>query len=59
MVIKIKVYGIMEKKNGNYHDGLYRGFVRFLIWGSRGGCQNYGPFLDPYYNTARKANEGL
>ena len=18
----------------------------------RGGCQNYGPFLDPYYNTA-------
>ena len=17
-----------------------------------GGCQNYGPFLDPYYNTA-------
>ena len=22
------------------------------IWGHMGGCQNYGPFLDPYYNTA-------
>ena len=20
--------------------------------GDMGGCQNYGPFLDPYYNTA-------
>ena len=25
-----------------------------LIWSRdyMGGCQNYGPFLDPYYNTA-------
>ena len=22
------------------------------IMGSMGGCQMYGPFLDPYYNTA-------
>ena len=22
------------------------------IMGYMGGCQNYGPFLDPYYNTA-------
>ena len=23
-----------------------------IIMGDMGGCQNYGPFLDPYYNTA-------
>ena len=23
-----------------------------VISGYMGGCQNYGPFLDPYYNTA-------
>ena len=21
------------------------------VWYHMGGCQNYGPFLDPYYNT--------
>ena len=25
--------------------------VSFLVF-YMGGCQNYGPFLDPYYNTA-------
>ena len=23
------------------------------IMGYMGGCQNYGPFVDPYYNKAR------
>ena len=23
------------------------------IIGNMGGCQNYGPFLDPYYTMAR------
>ena len=23
-----------------------------VYWGHIGGCQNYGPVLDPYYNTA-------
>ena len=36
--------GIMERKNGNY---LY-----LYIYIYMGGCQNCGPFLDPYYNTA-------
>ena len=36
--------------------GVYRGlegysFRRFQEYDT-GGCQNYGPFLDPYYNTA-------
>ena len=26
------------------------GYIRFL--GYMGGCQNHGPFLDPYYKTA-------
>ena len=25
---------------------------RYVIEMHMGGCQNYGPFLDPYYNTA-------
>ena len=25
---------------------------RQLLRSYMGGCQNYGPFLDPYYNTA-------
>ena len=28
-----------------------------MAWGVRlhmGGCQDYGPFLDPYYNKAQK-----
>ena len=27
---------------------IVRGYIGLYI----GGCQNYGPFLDPYYNTA-------
>ena len=34
------------KENGNYYNGLYRDY-RYM-----GGCQNYGPFLGPYYSTA-------
>ena len=33
--------------------GLYGGCcydLKFRVY--MGGCQNYGPFLDPYYNTA-------
>ena len=37
------ILGNNGKENGNYCSmlGLYMG-----------GCQNYGPFLGPYYNTA-------
>ena len=34
----------MEKKMETTITGSYRGYM--------GGCQNYGPFLGPYYNTA-------
>ena len=53
MVVKIMIFGyigvmweylgnigIMEKKMGT----TIRDYMR--------GCQNYGPFLDPYNNTA-------
>ena len=26
--------------------------MEIIIMGSMGGCQNYGPFVDPCYNTA-------
>ena len=31
------------KENGNYYS---------ILGSYLGGCQNYGPLLDPYYNTA-------
>ena len=34
------MWGIMEKR------------METTIMGYMGGCQNYGPFLDPHYNTA-------
>ena len=37
---------IMEKKMETTIMG-YIGMIEYM-----GGCQNYGPFLDPYYNTA-------
>ena len=31
-------------ENGNYYNGVYMEYM--------GGCQNHGPFLDAYCNTA-------
>ena len=52
MMIPIRVilglyWGIMQKKMETTimgHIGVIQGYM--------GGYQNYGPFLDPYYNTA-------
>ena len=38
------LYGDNGKENGNYYNGVYMEYM--------GGCQNCGPFLDPYSNTA-------
>ena len=38
--------GIMEKKMETTTMG-YIGIIGYM-----GGCQNYGPFLGPHYNTA-------
>ena len=32
--------------------GLITGVWRVHVGFHMGGCQNYGPFLDPYYSTA-------
>ena len=39
-------WGIME----NEMETTIMGYIGII--GYMGGCQNYGPFLDPYYNTA-------
>ena len=38
------LYGDNGKEHGNYYNGLYMEYI--------GGCQNYGLFLGPYYNTS-------
>ena len=37
-------------KGGVQEGGVQE--IRLDIVEYMGGCQNYGPFLDPYYNTA-------
>ena len=39
-------WGIMEKEM----ETIIMSYIG--IMGYMGGCQNYGPFLDPHYNTA-------
>ena len=41
-------YNLNSLKGG--YSGDYMGTAIGVI--KIGGCQNYGPFLDPYYNTA-------
>ena len=41
--------GIMEEKVEKMYIYIY---VYIYIYIYTGGCQNYGPFLDSYYNTA-------
>ena len=40
------IWGIMEKKI----ETIIMGYIGII--GYMGGCQNYGLFLDPHYNTA-------
>ena len=41
----------VPKKDHNFDNHPYHmGIIYIYIY--MGGCQNYGPFLDPYYITA-------
>ena len=44
--------GYKEDCIGAYDRGYSRGILGVQKKAHMGGCQNYGPFLDPHYNTA-------
>ena len=39
----------MEMRMTKWKLGLHEGLYMYI---HMGGCQNYGPFLGPYYSTA-------
>ena len=44
-VVTIPLFATLRTGNPNIRKGSY-------CWRHMGGCQNYGPLSDPYYNTA-------
>ena len=51
-IIEHQVDNKMENDAAREGHGWFMVQVPHLVRSYVGGCQNYGPFLGPYYNTA-------